>query len=218
MTGKLYHSIADNYKAVTERVQQALEMSGRKDTVRIMAVTKTIGVQRINEAIACGIDLLGENRVQEFLGRCEEYSAAQVHFIGGLQTNKVRQIVGKVAMIQSVDSEKLAIEINRCAGEVVDVLVQVNIAAEESKQGVATDRLDELLGQIAQLERVKVRGLMAIPPWGEGRKYFEKMQRLFEKYEYMDVLSMGMSGDYTEAIECGATIVRLGSVLFGSRI
>jgi hypothetical protein len=215
MTEKLFSDINDNYKMIIENIQK----TGRAESVRVMAVTKTVDVQWINEAISCGIDLIGENRVQEFLEKRPDYSDnCEVHFIGGLQTNKVKQIVGKVTMIHSVDSLRLASEINRCAGEVQDVLIEVNIAGEQSKHGVSPEELSELVGAIAELRNVRVRGLMAIPPWGEGRKYFEKMQKLYSNYSQFDTLSMGMSGDYIEAIECGATIVRLGSVLFGSRL
>jgi hypothetical protein len=185
-----------------------------------MAVTKTIEVDLIRAAVGCGIDLLGENRVQEFLGKCGDYPKCEVHFIGGLQTNKVRQIVDKVTMIHSVDSYKLAVEIDSRAGgigRVTDVLAEVNVAAEESKHGVTPEALDELVGQIRELKNVRLRGLMAIPPFGNSGRYFAEMQRLFGKYKDFDTLSMGMSGDYEEAIEYGATIVRLGSVLFGGR-
>ena len=214
--------LSDNIKRITENVQQAKHKAGRCDTVRIMAVTKTIQVDRINEAIGCGIDLLGENRVQEFLQKHEGYSPdCEIHFIGGLQTNKVRQVVGKVSMIHSVDSIKLAKEIDRCSKSVTDCLIEVNIADEQSKCGVRPEEINELVKQMSQLPMVRLRGLMTIPPYGDSVRYFEKMQRLFEglkaKSSDIEILSMGMSGDYEDAILHGATIVRLGTALFGIR-
>jgi hypothetical protein len=223
MTEKLckFAAISDNYKVIAENVARACEKSGRDSSgVRIMAVTKTVDVARVNAAIACGIDLIGENRVQEYLSRCDEYDRCERHFIGGLQTNKVRQIVGKVDMVHSVDSLKLAKEIDRCcglSGISTDVLIEVNIAAEESKHGVLPQCLDELIGQVGELANVRVRGLMTIPPFGDSVRYFDKMKRLYDKYTQFDVLSMGMSGDYEAAVEYGSTIVRLGTALFGSR-
>jgi hypothetical protein len=189
-------------------------------------VTKTVDAQRVNEAISCGIDLLGENRVQEFLQKRPAYSDnCEVHFIGGLQTNKVRQIINKVSMIQSVDSLKLAHEICRqtaLCGEVIDVLIEVNIGGEESKHGVLPESVRESAAQIAEeFGMLRVRGLMTIPPFGESEKHFAKMQRLFEDLRAgnpeINTLSMGMSGDYEAAIAHGATIVRLGTALFGNR-
>jgi hypothetical protein len=216
----------DNYKQICENVQKALSETGRSDTVQIMAVTKTIDVELIKAAAACGVNLLGENRVQEFLSKKEDYPAdCAVHFIGGLQTNKVRQIIGKVSMVQSADSKKLALEIDRQSGLnsiVTDILVQINIGGETSKNGVNPNELDDLLGEIILLPNIRLRGFMAIPPFGDTVRHFVKMQRLFEdfKAEYggsFDTLSMGMSGDYYEAILHGATIIRIGSALFGNR-
>jgi len=205
--------------------------SGRlRNEVRVMAVTKMVDAERIRAALDCGISLVGDNRVQEFQQRAGDYpDSCEVHFIGGLQSNKVRAIVdSEVTTIQSVGTVKLAREINRVAGElsrVMDVLIQVNIGREESKGGVLPEQLDELAGQVVQLPNLRLRGLMAIPPYGNSELYFEKMQRLFENLRGskaggscgIDTLSMGMSSDFTTAIEYGATVVRLGSVLFGNR-
>ncbi|MCL2037002.1 MAG: YggS family pyridoxal phosphate-dependent enzyme [Oscillospiraceae bacterium] len=233
-----HQDVIDNCKSVMERVEKALQKAGRNfesgDGVRIMAVTKTVEVERVNAAVACGLNLLGENRVQEFLQKCDGYSkAAEVHFIGGLQTNKVRQIIGKVSLIQSVDREKLALEIDRQSalnGLKTDILLEVNIAGEESKHGFSPDSVLESAHRITELSNLRLCGLMTIPPIGtydENAKHFAKMQRLFEDLKcagFMreseaacDTLSMGMSGDFEEAIQYGSTLVRLGSVLFGGR-
>ena len=232
-------NICDNYSEVTERVQRACEKVGRNpDTVRIMAVTKTIDSARIAQAITCGIDLIGENKVQELLQKKDELSETfkpEIHFIGGLQSNKVKHIVGLVDLIQSVDSAKLASEIDRLSklrGVTTDILIQVNIAGESTKNGIAPDKLEELIESVSSLENIRLRGLMAIPPFGDSVKYFPKMQQLFEDLknlkpseslgerfgERFNMLSMGMSGDYEKAIEYGSTLVRLGTALFGNRI
>ncbi|MCL2071781.1 MAG: YggS family pyridoxal phosphate-dependent enzyme [Oscillospiraceae bacterium] len=225
-----YKNIEDNYKLVSENIQRAIQRSGRssqamEDCVRVMAVTKTIDTERIKSAVSCGITLLGESRVQEYLEKKADYpESTEVHFIGGLQSNKVRQIIDKVSLIQSIDSERLACETDRQArlnNLVMDVLIQVNIGGESTKNGVAPNELDFLIEKITALKGLRLRGLMAIPPMGDSVRYFEKMQKLFEKakeYTPIDTLSMGMSGDYEEAVLFGATIVRLGTALFGNRI
>ena len=226
----MYKNISDNFKQITENIQKAKEKSGREDQVRIMAVTKTINAERINAAISCGVDLLGENRVQEFLQKIPEYSDCEIHFIGGLQTNKVKQIITqnrKINMIHSVDRVKLAQEINKqvsLRGDLMDILIEVNIGGEESKNGVIPEAVFELAKQIdEEFPFLRLRGLMTIPPVvGESVKHFKKMQRLFEdlkaEVSTADTLSMGMSGDYAVAVEYGATIIRVGTALFGNRI
>jgi hypothetical protein len=222
MTGKL----SDNYKTIIENIETAKKRSRLTNEIKVMAVTKTIEVDKINEAIDCGINLLGENRVQEFLQKKDGYKKSEVHFIGGLQTNKVRQIITDISLIQTVDSVKLAKEIDRQAklnDLVMDILIQVNIGEEATKNGVTADELDELIDDISNFPNVQLRGLMAIPPFGDSERYFEKMQRLFEDLRQgnnknnMDTLSMGMSGDYEVAVAYGATILRLGTALFGKR-
>ena len=193
-----------------------------------MAVTKTVDPAAVNHAIGLGINLLGENRVQEYTAKKEFYDkSAEVHFIGHLQTNKVKYIIDSVSMIQSVDSIKLAEEISRHAGRIgkkQDILIEVNIGGEESKSGVDKSALDELLYQTAELENVQVRGLMAIPPADSPEKFLYDMQKLYidisEKSIHnisMDFLSMGMSGDYADAIKYGSDIIRIGRGLFGPR-
>lgn len=234
MQEKLLGNIEYNYKTIKENIANAAIKSGRNpDDITFLAATKTVDVQYINYAISLGLDHIGENRVQELLSKYDEYNldCADLHFIGHLQTNKVRQIIGKVSTIQSVDSLKLAKEISRLsenAGITTKILVEVNIGREENKGGVMPDRAEELLYQISELPSIAVDGLMAIPPICENeqkiRGYFENMRNMFIDISHknidnisMNILSMGMSGDYREAILEGATLVRIGSSLFGAR-
>lgn len=226
--------VEDNYKAVKERVQNAAVKAGRSESeVRLMAVTKTVESVYINRVLDLGADLIGENRVQEFLGKKDELhlSGVEKHLIGHLQTNKVKQIVGEVDMIESVDSLHLAKEISRVSaakGIVTNVLIEVNIGREESKSGVLEEQLEELLYQTARLDAVKIKGLMTIPPVCESEKeaadYFSAMHQAFIDIKGknidnvdMDILSMGMSGDFEAAVANGSNIVRVGSAIFGAR-
>lgn len=240
MTEKLsanqrFEDIEHNLSVIRARIEAAAKLSGRSsEDVTLMAVTKTVEPVFINHAIECGVGLIGENKVQEFLSK-EEYlnlENCKAHLIGHLQTNKVRQIVGRVSMIQSVDSLKLAKEISKQSGKLgltAECLVEVNVADEQSKTGVAFDKVYSLLEEISSLEAIKVKGLMAIPPICEKESelcnYFEKMHGLFIDIKGqnidnidMSVLSMGMSGDYEQAIKCGANLVRIGSSIFGPRM
>ena len=182
-----------NYTAIKQNIAEAMDKAGRCDTVRIMAVTKTVPCEKINYAESLGIDLLGENRVQEFLGKYENYSEkSEIHFIGGLQKNKVKYIIDKVSMIHSVDSVELAAEIDRRAGShglVKDILLEINIGGEESKGGIAPSELIETAKAVSGLENVRIRGLMTIPPVNCDEKYFASMQELFEnskqKYSFL---------------------------------
>lgn len=227
-------AVEENYKRVLDRVNEAAVKAGRStDDVRLMAVTKTVESPYINRAIELGADLIGENRVQEYLGKKDELhlDGVEKHLIGRLQTNKVKYIVGEVDMIESVDSLKLAQEISKKSvkrGVVTPVLVEVNIGKEESKSGIFIEQLHDLLCEIASLEAVKVKGLMTIPPIcdseSEVRKYFEAMHQSFidikdEKIDNIDmeILSMGMSGDFEAAVSEGSNIVRVGSAIFGAR-
>ena len=221
--------LRQNIAAVRQGIAEAAERAGRQpDTIRLMAVTKTVSPQDVNTAIGEGITLLGENRVQEFLSKREEYlSPHEVHFIGHLQTNKVRQIVGEAAMIQSVDSVHLAEEISRVSqkkGVITPILLEVNIGRQETKGGILTEHLPSLLERVSALPALRTEGLMAIPPQENAAYYFAKMQELFidissKKVDnvYMSTLSMGMSQDYKEAIQYGSTLVRIGTGLFGGR-
>ena len=223
-----------NYRRICENIARAAESTGRTaDDIIFLAATKTVEAPVINHAISLGLRYIGENRVQELLSKYDAYDLehASLQFIGHLQTNKVRQIVGKVDLIQSVDSEKLAREISRCSekrGITTDILLEVNIGREANKSGVMPELLPELLDQVKDLPAVKVRGLMAIPPICENAqencKYFDNMRNFFLDIKgknidniAMDILSMGMSDDYEEAIRCGANMIRVGSALFGKR-
>ena len=223
-----YSYVDENLKLIRENVGEAAEKCGRKaEDIRIMAVTKTVAPEIVNHAIELGLDLLGENRVQEYLSKAEAYSPAEIHFIGGLQTNKVKYIIESVSMIQSVDSLKLGTEIDRLAakhGRVMDILCEVNIGGEESRGGVAPDKLRELIAQLAQLKNIRIKGLMTIPPPSQSDVFLGRMQELYNdlrdnKIEGADmqVLSMGMTHDYAEAVKYGSTLVRIGTGLFGAR-
>ena len=224
-----YKYILENYKEICYNVENAkVKYRSSDDNVQIMAVTKTVAPEKINFAIAQGITLLGENRVQEFMSKKDEYDKkADVHFIGHLQSNKVKYIINDVKLIQSVDSLKLAKEIDRLAeknNKIMDILIEVNIGGELSKSGVIQDNLPELIYQISELKNVNIKGLMAIPPIGCGEDVFEKMNGIFinlkEKNIHnvsMEILSMGMSGDYEQAIKHGSNLVRIGTKLFGAR-
>ncbi|MBQ8410355.1 MAG: YggS family pyridoxal phosphate-dependent enzyme [Ruminiclostridium sp.] len=225
--------VADNYRRLSERIENARIKAGRTDTVNFMAVTKTVPAEIVNHSVSLGIKLLGENRVQEFLDKYDKYEGDyDVHFIGGLQSNKVKYIIDKVSMIHSVDSMKLASEINKRAlavGKKMDILLEINIGGEESKNGIEPGMLDEFALEAGELPGLRIRGLMTIPPVdmnGSSERYFEKMERLYNDLKdktksnesfLLDTLSMGMSGDFEKAINYGSTIVRIGSLLFGYR-
>lgn len=222
--------LLDRIKRVQEQVEESLIQSGRKpEELTVMAVTKTVPPHRVNLAIQAGIHLLGENRVQEYLSKREEYDLdhAQVHMIGHLQTNKVRQIIDKVSMIESVSSLKLAQEINhqaQKAGTVMDVLLEINIGKEETKTGFFREEIEEVLPILSQMSHIKVKGMMCIPPKENAEKFFSDMAQFFidikgKKLDNinMSLLSMGMSGDYQMAIRYHSNIIRLGTALFGAR-
>ena len=227
--------IARNVAHVREEIRRAALEAGRQpEEILLAAATKTNDAERVRAAIEAGVDICGENRVQEMLEKnaLGAYSGVPLHFIGHLQKNKVRQVVGLCDLIESADSLALLQEISRTAekrGLTQDVLLEINIGREESKSGFLPEALDEALAGASELPAVRVRGLMAIPPIcthpEENRPFFLQMQKLFvdnrgKKYDNvrMDFLSMGMSGDYTEAVRCGATLVRVGSGIFGPRI
>ena len=222
-----------NFERVLERLNTAAERSGRNiGDITLLAATKTVDADTINYAIEKGITHIGENRVQELLSKHSLLKPAHSHFIGHLQTNKVKDIIDKVEMIESVDSLRLANEISKQAlknGTEMDILLEVNIGGEESKSGFAPNELENAVEEIAKLPAIRVKGLMAIPPATdfpeESRKYFRKMYKLFidirdKKIDNsnMSVLSMGMSNDFDIAAEEGATLVRVGTSLFGRRI
>lgn len=220
--------VAENLKRIRRNIEETAAKYRPGEDIRLMAVTKTVPYEIVNQVIDDGVTLLGENRVQEYLEKKDHYrSCADVHFIGHLQTNKVKYIIDSVSCIHSVDSIKLAEEIDRLAtkhGKIMDVLIEVNIGGEESKSGVSVDMLDELVYGISEMDNLRLKGLMTIPPVGNSEVYFDKMHRLFcdigDKHinnVTMEILSMGMSGDYVEAIKHGSNLVRIGSALFGAR-
>lgn len=223
------HNVSENIKRIRFDVEEA-KAKYRKpdDTVRIMAVTKTVPYERVNAAVEEGITLLGENRVQEYLGKKDFYNKnAEVHFIGRLQSNKIKYITDSVTMIQSVDSARLAAEIDRHAekaGRVMNVLLEVNIGGEDTKGGIPPQALREILYGAAELKNIRVKGLMTIPPPGEPERWFYETAKLFGDLKNvripnadMDILSMGMSSDYALAVKYGSNILRIGSAIFGSR-
>lgn len=230
-----FKNIDYNIEFIKERISQAAYKSGRNfEDIGFMAVTKTVEPIFINRALEKGINLIGENKVQELLSKKPflKLDNCSAHLIGHLQTNKVKQIVGEVSMIESLDSIKLAGEISKRSvekGIVTDCLLEVNIAGEESKSGISEDMLDELLYQVIEMPGIKVRGLMTIPPICDDLrlldKYFSKMHKIFidikdKKLDNTDIsiLSMGMSGDYEQAILSGSNHVRIGSAIFGLRL
>ena len=228
-------SIQEHVNAVKAKIAAAAQAAGREaGEITLCAATKVQSDDTIRQAIAAGITVCGENRVQELTAHlaADAYQGAQVHFIGHLQTNKVKQVVGKVALIHSVDSQRLLLAIDTQAGKqdvVQDILLEVNIAGEESKGGCTPQEARQLAALAQELEHVRLRGLMAIPPIsaepGANRPYFAAMRQLFvdikenlpHNQSNMDCLSMGMSGDYPDAIAEGATLVRVGTALFGPR-
>ena len=227
--------LSQNIKAVQEEIAAAARAAGRDPaSVALCAATKVQTDETIRAAIAAGIRLCGENRVQELTAHlaADAYAGAEVHFIGHLQTNKVKQVVGRVALIHSVGSPRLLQAIDAQAdklGIVQDILLEVNVAEEESKGGCLPRDLSALAELAWRCPHVRLRGLMAIPPIssspGANRKYFAQIRRslvdikakMTDNQDIMDCLSMGMSADYMDAIAEGATLVRVGTALFGPR-
>ncbi len=225
-------NIRENLEEVERCIAAAAERSGRKrEDILLVAVTKTHPADMMNEAIRLGVTDIGENKPQEVRDKYADVLPVKWHLIGHLQTNKVKYVIDKVCLIHSVDSVKLMDEIERQAEKhdvIMDILIQVNISGEETKSGVSADEVEELLLHAGTLKRVKVKGLMTIAPKTDdsvtNTLHFDNMRQLFidiqkKKYDNvsMKYLSMGMSGDYETAIECGANIVRVGSAIFGER-
>lgn len=225
-------SIKENLDLINEKIKAAAEKSGRKrEDVLLLAVSKTVDVPRIKEAVNLGLVDLGENKPQEINWKYYEIKNVKWHQIGHLQTNKVKYIIDKVCLIHSVDSLKLAEEISKRAKAkniTMDILVEINIAGEEAKSGVPLDEAEALAVEISKLDNVIVKGLMTVAPFVENpednREYFKQMRNLFvdirdKNYNNIDMkyLSMGMTNDYEIAVEEGANIVRIGTGLFGAR-
>lgn len=224
-------SLEENILQVRQNIALAAREAGRDPgEITLCAATKTQSDAVIRAAIAAGITVCGENRVQEMTAHldADAYAGAELHFIGHLQTNKVRHVVGRVELIESVDSPRLLEAIERQAAGldiVQDILLEVNVAGEERKSGVEPKELESLAQLASELPHVRLRGLMTVPPVGGGHQFFQKMRQFFVDIKRkmphnendIDCLSMGMSGDYMEAVREGATQVRVGSALFGAR-
>lgn len=200
---------------------------------RLLAATKTVPPEKINFALDCGIDLIGENRADELLEKYDriDTSRCEVHFIGRLQTNKVKYIIDKVSMIHSVDSVRLASEINRRAenaGRIMDILIEINLGGEASKGGISLEEADDFIAQLSDMRAINVRGLMAVPPKTEKTDgNAELFEKIYKKYVdisakkvdngNIDILSVGMSNDFADAVAHGSNLVRIGSAIFGKR-
>ena len=234
LTEERFLLLEDNLKRVREEIAETAIKNGRNpEDIKLMAVTKTVCPELINHAIDCGVDLIGENKVQEVLLKKDELHLenCKLHLIGHLQSNKVKKIVGIADMIQSVDSFELASQISRRSEEngiVTDILLEVNIGEDDCKFGYSAQETEEALMKIASLNGVRVRGMMTVAPnfkdSAKNQSVFANMHKLFidigaKKIDniYMDILSMGMSGDFKEAIAEGSTLVRVGSAIFGDR-
>ncbi len=222
----------ERLEKVLERIERACVRAGRDPKeVKLLGASKTVPPERIRTFYECGLKTFGENRVQEFLKKLDKLSDLSIdwHFIGRLQTNKVKYLMGKVSLIHSLDRESLADEIDKRAGKagkVQDVLIEVNVGGEESKGGVEPEKLRNLFEYALSKENLRVIGLMTIPPYLEDpeevRPFFAKLRYLKDSLERefgleLPHLSMGMSHDFEVAVEEGATIVRVGTLLFGER-
>ena len=227
-------SIAENVARIRSRINDAAIAAGRDPAeIKLCAATKMNDADAVRQAIAAGVDLCGENRVQELTAKLAEnaYEGAPVHFIGHLQTNKVKFVVGKVDIIQSVDSLRLLEAIQKEAarqGIRQDILLEVNVGAEDSKSGFAPEEVVPLVQKFSGFPNIRLRGLMAIPPIcekpGANDKFFQEMCNLSvditakkDDNVCVDILSMGMSGDFEDAVRCGSTMIRLGTAIFGPR-
>ncbi|HHX74660.1 MAG TPA: YggS family pyridoxal phosphate-dependent enzyme [Firmicutes bacterium] len=221
------NTLAERIDRVRSKIAAAAAR-GRGQAVQLLAVTKTVPPEVIAQAMSCGLTLFGENRAQEALPKIKRFPQAEWHFIGQLQTNKVKNVVGRFALIHSLDRWKLATALQARAeitGQPVRVLVQVNVGREPQKGGVLPEDVPAFLREVAQLSHLRVEGLMAIPPAvsdpEDSRPYFRALYELFRSIDMpgvkMKTLSMGMSADYEVAVEEGANLVRVGSLLFGER-
>jgi len=227
-------SIAENVARVRAQMAEAARRCGRDPSeIKLCAATKMNDAEAVRQAIAAGVDCCGENRVQELTAKMAEnaYVGAPVHFIGHLQTNKVKQVVGKVDLIQSVDSEHLLRAVDREAakqGVRQDILLEINIGDEASKGGFRPEEILPLVENFGEFSNVCVKGLMAIPPIsrfpGENLEFFQKMRQIsvdirdiINDNVKVDCLSMGMSGDFEDAIAAGSTMIRVGTAIFGAR-
>ncbi len=223
--------IRDNIEKLRESIENVYMEMGVKNTLKLIAVTKYVDIENIKAAVACGIFDLGENRVQELSVKLPAIQGANWHMIGHLQTNKVKNVVGKVALIQSVDSIRLAEEVNKRAGKlntVQNILLEVKTSYEETKYGIGIDEFENILSEVSILPNIKVKGIMTVAPRVEdeslARPYFKTARDLYDKFKNVkqrnidfEYLSMGMSGDYKAAIREGSNMVRIGTAIFGER-
>jgi len=227
-------SIKENVARIRQQMDAAAIAAGRDPrSIQLCAATKMNDAEAVRQAIAAGVDCCGENRVQELTKKLSEnaYAGAPVHFIGHLQTNKVRQVVGKVDLIQSVDSLRLLAAIDAEAGKqgiVQDILLEIKVSDEPTKSGFRPEEVEGLLEDIGKYPNICIKGLMAIPPIaeksGDNLLFFQKIYHLSvdikgKKYDNVtvDCISMGMSGDFEDAIACGSTMIRIGTAIFGPR-
>jgi pyridoxal phosphate enzyme (YggS family) len=215
--------VQENCRRVLERIQAAAARSGRSpEAIRLIAVTKTVPAERIRQAVEAGIGNIGENRLQEALRKRAELGDLPLvwHFIGHLQTNKAKKVVENFDWVQCVDRPELAEKLNQAATRPLPVLIEVNVGGESSKSGIDPGRLPSFIENFPAYERLRLRGLMAIPPFSENpediRPYFKRLRELSKRFGLSE-LSMGMSHDFEVAVEEGATMVRIGTSLFGER-
>ena len=207
-----------NLETVLARIRSA---AGDR-RVSVVAATKTVAAETINAVIDLGITAVGENRVQEYLSKRDAVKPVDWHFIGTLQRNKVKYLVGEVGLIQSVSSIGLAQEIDRIAekrGVIQSVLVEVNAADEPNKTGAGTHEIDELIATVKTLKHIRLKGLMSVPPVKADERVYRRLRDMYDKNAggEFDTLSVGMSGDYERAIAFGSNMVRIGTALFGAR-
>lgn len=228
-----FEYIKTNIDNIKYNIEVAAKKSGRSlNDILLLAVTKTVDIDRIKVAVDCGLKDLGENRVQELVQKYEILNSdCNWHLIGHLQTNKIKYIIDKVKLIHSVDSENLALEINKQAkknNKIVDILVEINIADEATKFGIKPEDTEEIIIKLSNLSNINIKGFMTVAPLvnnaEDNRKYFEKLYKLFvdikaKRIDNIDMkyLSMGMTNDYQIAVEEGANIVRIGTGIFGKR-
>ncbi len=225
-------NIIENIKRIEEKISKAAEKSGRKrDDITLLAVTKKVPVSAINQAIECGIDIIGENYVNELVEKAPQIRCKELHMIGHLQSNKIKSLLPHITMLQTLDSKNLADKLQKeleKTNRVLDVLIEVNIGREINKNGIFAEEVIELVEHLNNCCFLRLRGLMCIPPYtstGTEEKFFTDMFNLYidirgkkrHNIDNIDILSMGMSEDYEMAIEHGANLVRIGSAIFGSR-
>ncbi len=232
MTENSYNYVVENLKQIEERITSAAERSGRKrEDIRLLAVTKKVPVAAINKAIEFGVDIIGENYVNELTLKAPQINCRELHMIGHLQSNKIKALLPHITMLQTLDSKNLADKLQKelmKTNQTLDVLIEVNIGRESNKTGVFTEDVFELVDYLSECNLLRLRGIMCIPPYtstGTEKKFFMDMFNLYidikgkkrHNINNIDILSMGMSEDYELAIEHGANLVRIGSAIFGSR-